>query len=416
MYKIGLELHEVVLKSKTDLKSKYFYTLSNALLRYIKQNSEIKFSITHRNVKPHSRYIEFKELKKFMSLIGYTSLSNKWLHKEIQSFVCSDFVQSYNQEGFVINPQNDIYTENHHMFTTIVLNKESKYKTFKYNDFVKYSTEFLYGIPQASKVDKFDSPIGVQPIGQTSISEHLGLTQSRVQQITREQKKVFIFAEVNSHEYNRYKYFEKSYVTTISHLGYNEDGTYKQQKYLKLLGTKLLTHLNYKSFVRGQNNKGEKLSRKLTKLSNGKKGRTERNYKLASPKTHSKVQKLGSLVGFRTDYMSKNDLTDTPSYQTLTYQIVSKTKENAIKKLCTEVRLHEMFKDINNVQYQSYDFYNKPLDEKVSLLYRLIGRLYYNKKYKDRTKWLYDNYKVMKIYTHTDISSYVRHKQIINSL
>lgn len=417
MNKIGIEIHEVVIKTNTDLKSKYFYTLSNSLLRYLKQDSEIKHNISSRIVKNHSRFIEYKELKTFMNLIGYNCLSNKWLQKEMSTFVISPFIQSYNKEGFVLKTQEEIYTENHHMITTIVLNQDSKYKTFKYNDFVKYSTEFLYGIPQSSKVDKFDKPLGVQPIGQTSISKHLGLTQSRVNQLVQNQKKVYIFAEVPKHEYDRYKHFQKSYCTTISHLGYNEDKTFKNQKYYKLLGTKLMTHLHYKSYVKGTTNKGAKLSRKLTKLSN-KKTKVQRNYKLASPKLHSRVQKMGCLIGFKTDYMSNNDLTDTSSFQAeniLTYQIVSKTKENAIKKLCTEVRINEMFSDIETLQYQSYNFYNKSLDEKVNLLYKLIGRLYFNKQYKHRTKWLYDNFKVMKMYIHNDISHYVHHKQIIKS-
>jgi hypothetical protein len=263
----------------------------------------------------------------------------------------------------------------------------------------------LYSIPQKTKL-KVCTPLGVQPIGQTSISKHLGITQSRVQQITKDKKKVYIFTEVPEHNKLQSQYFNNKYVYTIKNLGIDKNGEYKKDKQLQLIGSKLLGTLNYKSYVQGTDKKGKFNRRKLSGLSNAS---SMKNYKLMAPKKHSQVDKLGVLVGFSTDYMSKTALTTAYSNQSImTYQIVADSKEKAIQKLNTEFRIEEMYNDI--AQVSSNDILshsNKSLDTRINIAYKLIGRLYYQKL---PTDWLYTNFKNLMYHTHNNITKYKEHK------
>jgi len=348
-----------------------------------------------------------------MKLIGYNTINTKWFSTNIISFLESSFVQSSNKEGFVLSTHKEIFSDKHHIYSTIVINSNAKsdlYKQMKYQDFVKISTVFLYGIPQKTRMYK-EKISGIQPMGQTGIGNSLGLTTGRINQITKGQKKVYIWTEVTAHEKHSSKYFRNSYVTDIHNLGVQKNNEFKKSKYYKLIGTKLLTHLNYKSFVQGEV-KGVLRTRKLSNLSNSS---SMKNYKLMAPKKHNLIDKQGMLFGFKTNYM-RNDQDNEPSseqHSILTYQIVATSKENAIKKLQTEVRIDEMYKDIENLTSVSSYFWTKRLDVRINLAYKLIGRCYFQKK---DTKWLYRNFKLMMKYTHGNITKYKDRMKLYDSL
>lgn len=391
-----------------------------SILKYIKQNSAKKRALTDRHVKNSSRFVMYSEIKQFLTLIGYNRVQKNFFNKLIEEFKNSSFVKSYNDEGIVLQEQKYIFKKNHHIYSTILLKPGSKYDSFTFSKFIKFSAEFLYGIPQATEVSKGISS-SVQPTGQTSVAKYLKLSQSRIQQIHKLSRKVYVYAEIDKHTKDQCNYFGKSYTREVQKLGYKKDGSFKPNRIFKLVGTKLMCTLNFKSYVRGCTKKSNKIQhRKLPGLANSNKGDYKKS-KLLTPKQHSKIDKQGLLVGFKTNYMRNNDVTrkiasSDSSYQknkVKTFQIVAYNKESSIRKLDVQVRIDSIYKDINDFKienkiYDYVDFYGHSFDKRINLAGSSIASLYY-KGYD--TGYLRKNFNLLMFYTNKEVSKYITYKQ-----
>jgi len=397
--------------------------VSLSVLRYIKQNSTLKRTISHRNVKNSSRFITYEEIKNFLLLIGYDRIQTNFWKSSISEFKNSSFVQSSNKEGIVLKPQSELFKENHHIYSTLVLKPETKYDSFTYNKFINFSAEFLYSIPQATPVIKGAS-CTIQPIAQDTVAKYLNLTQTRIHQIHKLNRKVYIYAEIDEHSKNQANYFGDSYTREVQKLGFKEDGSYKPSRIFKLVGTKLMGTLNFKSFVRGETKKSNKVQqKKLPGLAQSNKGEYK-DKKLRAPKQHSKIDKQGLLVGFKTHYMRNNDVTshldgiaDESSYQenkVKTFQIVAYNRESSTRKLDVQVRIDSLYRDIKDFKLKykirdtEMDFYYHSFEKRINLAGSIIASLYYKG---NNTGYLRRNFNLLKFKTHKEISKYITYKQ-----
>lgn len=410
MYRVDIE--ESIVKSNEDNISKYLITVSISLMKYLKQG---EFCDPQRNWKKrHSRFIRITELKEYLKALGYKNISNKWLNEQLQIFYKSKFVQSYNSYGYTIAKRSEIF-DNHSIYIQCMVNNPNsdRFKTMKFKDFIKTSAEFLYGIPQKTYIEKNNKQGSVQPIGQTLVSDYLGISQARLAQITKNNRKVFIFSEVDNKEYHASKYFKNGYVVSVNNLG-EDEGEYKEKKYYKLLGTKLLTSFKYRSFIRGSTKKDptKVVQKKLPSLSSSRLN----EYKLSAPKKHSVLNKFGSLQNYNMCTMSDFEITKPYLCKDgvkNTIQIVSTKRLSAVKKLNTLVRIESFFDDIEkyHLKYKHFTpnrFYSKSLDVRFKSTYYYLLRLK-NACTKEEYKSLSRTYGILKFYIEKDINRYIKY-------
>jgi len=411
-----IDLYEDVLTNDESKESKYLYSVCSMAIRYMKQKSYTENHNLHKK-KNSSRFISYPEIKHFMKAYGYTKLNITWYNKILEKFKKSSFVQSANTIGLVLAPKVDILST-HSLYASIIINpKIEQYNNFRFNKFIELSVKFLYGKPQATKFHKYGS-LGVQPQGQTSVADSIGITQSRVQQIVKNNKKLYLFTKVTEHDKKSAAYFRNAYVYTIKNTGVNKQGEYRKPTYMKLIGTKFLGTLNYKSFVRGSTKLQPNIvsQRRLVNLSNN----TKSEYKLASPKQHSMIDKIGFLEDFKTNLMSHQFGVNSSSTRIKTYQIVSTNKAKALKKLNTSYRVEQMYKDIESVQKDNRIFdslsYSKhiTLDKQYNSTSHFINKLYAQliemNKNAQQCSWLYKNANTMRYFIEDEIRRVKRHR------
>jgi len=380
-----------IIKDEERLISKYLYIVSRSLLYSQKIKRLYDPNISDLK-KKHTRVISYKELRRFLLNIGYKDIKSEWFKKSVNRFLKSRYVETYDDEIYVIKPFKELIDLNHDIMASIILSKKesSIFKTFTYRDFVKYSVYFLYGKPQSVKYDQYNNRVKEMPIiSQKYISKALKITQSRVNQIVDSMKKVYIFEEIDRHEYMFNKLYnrESSYVTAVYNVGLSKRGN-RYSSYLKLLGTKLFTNLKYRSIVRGN---------KLPHLINSK-SRKYRDRKLYAPKIWDRVTPI-YFYKKKTVKMDNNDMSMS-SYKKL-YSVVTTNLKEALYKVDilfrTErlyhlsiflVKVYKMYEEYLLRQFRKWSVdERKRVDSIIGKLYNNTFSLMRYKRVDSRNKW-----------------------------
>ncbi len=316
----------------------------------------------------------------------------------LQNFLNSSFIEVNDiaNKSFIIKTDNDLLFGNsngHQLYIELVL------KRFNLRIFKQHCIKMVYGKPQPSTND-YD----ISCISQKTVSKKLGLTPSRIQQVTKDDKKIFKFIELTKDEYNYIKHFEpefplyeikntkKDFVkpnTKTKPKTVNQDTNPEMKlfsRYFRVLGTKLLTSYNYKSIIKGELKGKEKPQiNRLNKLYRPRKTKTDtntnsklRNNFLPNGRSSSKeitnlfAPKLGKMIltSFKKtmdgELIYKSGCLEEDEYEYSmklsssernVYQIIAKNYKNALIKLDTRVRIDTTTDFLmSNYDFSDFDF------------------------------------------------------------
>ena len=270
---LPIQFIEEVLEKDDILKAKYYYTIIRALISNAKRFDLIKHSSNAIN-----RELLYKSLKQ----INKSSYTKQIFKRDMFQIKESTFFNKVTNDYILLNKKDLILTKEHSVYSDYVLKKN---KTFTLQDFTKYSVLFLKD--KALAHNKYTDDVNV--ISDLTVSNRLGISSSRVKQISKNHLKIYQFFLLNEREADYRINIQDQYVNKVS-IGKEKLGLFSS-------GSRVITNINYKSLVRNKTNNLVKLN----ELSNSSK----KDYKNLTLKSFRKQDNIPVTNKYNIDEINK---------------------------------------------------------------------------------------------------------------